>query len=187
MKIRSRLLVFTAIGAIAAGGLYSATAIGQAEFGTDADVEYAAALWGALDDARLVGDQVIHGTFYEGVQPHGFVLETLFAQVTMDGTNAPVVVKRNYGPEGVAVEEVSNNPGDHLGAVTVMYQRPGFSPDTGDWFWAWYMPDGSLLLAEDETPLAGNVGMCIGCHGAAPGSDWLFLTDREMYPAVSAN
>lgn len=185
MKQRSKLFAAVAVGALTVGGLYATTAIGQAEFGTADDVEYAAALWQALDDASLVGDRLIHGTFYQGVEPHGFVLETFFSSITLDGVTAPVVVKRNYGPEGVTAEEVTNNPGDHLMAVTVMYQRPGFAPDTNDWFWASYMADGNLLLA-DETPLAGNVGTCIGCHGNAPGDDWLFLTDRELPPAVEA-
>ena len=183
MKARTRL--FAALAGLAGvGALFTSAAVGQAEFGTEADVEYAATLWQALDVADLVGDRVIHGTFYQGVEPHGFVLETLFATLTLDGFNAPVIVKRNYGPAGVAIEDVDLNPQDHLAAVTVMYQRPGFAPETNDWFWAWYMADGTLLLAEDTMPLAGNVGMCIGCHGAAPGGDWIYLNNRTLSPVV---
>ena len=161
----------------------ASSAIGQAQFGTDEDVAYAAALWTALEEAHLVGENVIHGTFYQGAEPHGAVLETLFADVEVDGVTAPTVLKRNYGPAGVAIEEVSNNPGGHLGAITLMYQRPGFNADTDDWFWVKYLPDGTLDLA-GETQMAGNVGGCIGCHGDAPGEDWIFVTDRAMHPAM---
>ncbi len=124
---------------------------------------------------------MIHGSFYRGAEPHGAVLETFFADLTFDGRTAPTVLKRNYGPAGVAIDEVSNNPNDHLGAITVMYKRPGFNADTNDWFFVKYLPDGTLDLA-GETQMAGNVGGCIGCHADAPGQDWLFETDREMHP-----
>ena len=149
-------------------------------FGTDADIAYAADLWAALESANLVGDLVLHGTFTQAAAPpHGTVIESLFVDVTVDGTTAVAIIKRNYGPAGVAIEEVSNNPGDHLMMITVMYQRPGFNADTDDWFWVNYQPDGTLNLA-GETQLAGNVGGCIACHGNAPGGDWVYLTDRVL-------
>ena len=109
MAQRNKLL--TAVGALMVGGLYASAVVGSAEFGAVEDVEYAATLWQALDDANLVGDRLIHGTFNVGVEPaHGFVLETFFGQLTLDGVTAPVIVMRNYGPESVTVDEVSNNP-----------------------------------------------------------------------------
>lgn len=156
------------------------------EFGTIGEVGFAATLWSALEAAALVGDQPLHAPFYEGAEPHGFVLETIFAEISVSGTVAPVVVKRNYGPEGVTVGEVANDPATHLAAITVMYQRPGFNSATNDWFWAKYLPDGTLDLA-GETPMAGNVAGCIGCHDNAPGDDWLFVTDRIMAEPYRAN
>ena len=184
MKFRN--LVIAATGALVAGGIYSSVAQGQAAFGTDDDSAYAAQLWAALEEAHFVGQGVVHGTFYEGAEPHGFVLETLFADITVDGMTAPAVIKRNYGPEGVTVAEVDVAPNDHLAAITVMYQRPGFNADTNDWFWVKWLPDGTLDLA-GETQMAGNVGSCIGCHGDAPGNDWIFVTDRAMHPAMAAD
>ena len=52
--------------------------------GAEGDVAYAAALWTALGGAAPVGEQSIHAPFYEGAGPHGFVLETIFAELTMD-------------------------------------------------------------------------------------------------------
>ena len=148
-------------------------------FGTEADFAFAGELWAALDAANLVGENVIHAPFYPGDEPHGFVLEALFADITIDGMTATAIVKRNYGPEGVAVDEVADNPNDHLAAITVMYQRSGFNADTNDWFWVKWLPDGTLDLA-GETQMAGNVGGCIGCHGDAPGDDWIFVSDRAI-------
>ena len=79
------------------------------EFGTIGEVGFAETLWSALEAAALVGDQPLHAPFYEGAEPHGFVLETIFAEISVSGTVAPVVVKRNYGPEGVAVGDVAND------------------------------------------------------------------------------
>lgn len=148
-------------------------------FGTEEDITYAAALWTALDGAALVGDQIIHAPFYEGAEPHGFVLETIFAELTMNDITAPVIVKRNYGPEGTTVDEVATDPAGHLAAITVMYQRVGFNEDNNDWYWVKYLPDGTLDIA-GENGMAGNVGGCIGCHANAPGDDWIFVTDRIL-------
>jgi len=148
-------------------------------FGTEDDVAYAAAMWTALGDAALVGEQSIHAPFYEGAEPHGFVLETIFAELTMGDITAPVIVKRNYGPEGITVDEVATDPAAHLDAITVMYQRVGFNDENNDWFWVKYLPDGTLDVA-GENGMAGNVGGCIGCHVNAPGDDWIFVTDRIL-------
>ncbi|MCB1809044.1 MAG: hypothetical protein KDJ99_28985, partial [Candidatus Competibacteraceae bacterium] len=61
-----------------------------------------------------------------------------------------------------------------------MYQRPGYDPDNNDWFWARYLPDGSLDKNAEGIALAGRVakadppGGCIACHTAAPGGDLVF-------------
>lgn len=179
MKLRL-ISAIAATAVVATGGIYATTAVGQAQFGTEADVAYAAELWAALEDAHFVGHGITHGTFYEGAEPHGFVLETLFADITVDGVTAPAIIKRNYGPAGVDVDEVGNDPNAYLAAITVMYQRPGFNPDTNDWFWVKWLPDGTLDMA-GENQMAGNVGGCIGCHTNAPGGDWIFVTDRPMH------
>ena len=189
MKFRN--LVIAATGALVAGGIYSSVAQGQAAFGTDDDLAYAAQLWAALEEAHFVGQDVVHGTLFmapstKAPNPMVLSLRTLFADITIDGVTAPAVIKRNYGPEGVTVAEVDVAPNDHLAAITVMYQRPGFNADTNDWFWVKWLPDGTLDLA-GETQMAGNVGGCIGCHGDAPGNDWIFVTDRAMHPAVAAD
>jgi hypothetical protein len=184
----SRTIALTsAAGFVAAFVLVAQTspAIDQtSEFGGPEDVTYAKALWTELANARLVGDDAIHSSFYPGKEPHGFVLEIFDTDLTVAEHTGRVFVKNNYGPSGVTPEEVSNAPSDHLAAVTVMFRREaGYDDDNGNWFWAKYLADGSLDKNALDQELAGRVakGMdqgCIACHVEAPGGDYLFVTDR---------
>ena len=85
----------------------------------------------------------------------------------MRGKLHTIIVKRNYGGEGVSIANVANDPAKYLKAVTVMLKRPGYDPETGDWFWAKYNADGSIAKE-------GKVAGCIGCHTAAINNDWIF-------------
>ena len=103
----------------------------------------------------------------------------------MNGRTGQVIVKRNYGPEGVSVEEVLSDPVEHLAAVTVMFKREeGYDPDNQNWFWVKYLPDGSLDQNPMGVRLAGRVAKgadqgCIACHSGAPGGDYEFLRDPK--------
>lgn len=153
-------------------------------FGTDADAEYAATLWEAMTALKLVGDGAIRAFPYDGVAPHGMMLETFYSEATVGGYTGALIVKRNYGPEGVELDQVLADPGKHLGAVTVMFQREeGYDPDNNDWFWAKYLPDGSLDKNPKGMRLAGMVAKgadvgCIACHSGA--GDYIFTTDAKI-------
>ncbi|MCP5114093.1 MAG: cytochrome P460 family protein [bacterium] len=152
-------------------------------FGDKTDVAYSKALWRALNKKNLVGAGAVNTVPQPGQTPHGMVIETLFDNVKVKGHSGQVVVKRNYGGPDVTPSKVSANRGQYLKAVTVMFKREsGFDPDNGDWFWAKYLPDGSLDKHPKGMLLAGRVakGMkegCIACHTAAGGGDYLFLND----------
>lgn len=155
----------------------------QAPFGGEDDVNYAAVLWGALQEARLVGEGRTMSAPYTGQHPHGAILDTIDGEVTVDGTTGPVIIKRNYGGEGVSKQAVWDDPDAYLGAVTVMFQREGYDPENNDWFWVKYLPGGELDTNPKGVPLAGRVakGMdqgCIACHTAAPGGDLVYGHDR---------
>lgn len=111
------------------------------------------------------------------------MLETFYTTATVNGHTGDLVVKRNYGPEGVTKDEVLSDPGTHLGSITVMFRREeGFDPDNANWFWAKYLPDGSLDTNPKGMSLAGKVAKgadqgCIACHSGA-GGDMLFTTDH---------
>ena len=164
--------------------LTSGAALAQdAPFGGDADTAYAALVWDVMSTLKLAGSGAIETFPYEGIEPHGFVLETFYSDATVDGHTGLLVVKRNYGPEDVSVEEVQADRAGHLAAVTVMFQREdGYDADNQNWFWAKYLPDGSLDKNPKGMQLAGRVAKgadvgCIACHSAADGDDYIFTTN----------
>ena len=164
-------------------GVVSGPAIGQdAPFGGPEDVEYSKVLWQALDDFNFAGSNATTTVPYDGQHPHGAVLETLGGTIKVGDNVGSVIVKRNYGGEGVSKAAVANDRAKYLKAVTVMFKRDGYDPDNADWFWVKYLPDGSLDKNPAGMQLAGRVakGMdkgCIACHQAAPGGDYVFNDD----------
>ncbi len=172
------------IAASLALGMGVSGAVAQnAPFGTDTDAAYAALIWEAMEAQKLAGEDQIFSFPYEGVAPHGMMLETFYSHATIDGHTGELIVKRNYGPEGVTSDEVLADPAKHLGAVTVMFRREkGFDADNQDWFWVKYLPDGSLDKNPKGMRLAGKVAKgadagCIACHTNAGGDDYVFTSD----------
>lgn len=164
-------------------GFGASTAMAQmAPFGSEHDQAYAALIWEAMGALNLVGDGMIRAFPYEGVAPHGMMLETFYASATIEGHTGDLIVKRNFGPEGVSADEVLADPGKHLGAITVMFRREaGFDADNQDWFWVKYLPDGSLDKNPKGMALAGRVAKgndevgCIACHSGV--DDYVFTSD----------
>ena len=156
----------------------------NAPFGMDEDIAYANTLWDLMVQKNLAGDNAIRTIPYEGVDPHGKMLETFFTNATIDGHKGSLVIKRNFGPEGVEANDVLADPDKYLGAITVMFQREkGYDSDNQNWFWAKYLPDGSLDKNAKGIQLAGRVAKgaeqgCIACHANAPGDDYLFTADK---------
>lgn len=176
--------ILAAIGATGIAFCGAAYAADDKPFGGPGSVEYSQQLWSALTEAGLAGPDALMSKPYQGQHPHGAVLDTFERDLTVDGHTGTVIVKRNYGGEGISVSGVANDPDKWLKAVTVMYRREkGYDPDNQDWFWAKYLPDGSLDKNPKGMALAGRVakGMdagCIACHSGAPGGDLVYNHDR---------
>ena len=188
MRITSVFATATILaGLTAAAGIIATAGNSQemAPFGGEEDVAYSKAVWAAITDAKLIGGKAIQTRPYEGTEPHGFILETLYDEVTVNGHTGMIIVKRNYGPKGATIDEVANDPAKHLAAVTIMFKREaGYDADNKDWFWAKYLPDGSLDKNPQGMQLAGRVAKgadagCIACHKGADGGDYMF-TKNEM-------
>ncbi|VAW17086.1 hypothetical protein MNBD_ALPHA09-1577 [hydrothermal vent metagenome] len=182
MKASKRTITWVA--ALAIAGLGATAAVAQmAPFGNAEDTDYAAKLWKAMEAVHMNGPNAIQTLPYEGVEPHGAVLETFYTKATVDGYTGALIVKRNYGPAGVEIETVQADRAKQLGAVTIMFKREaGYDTDNKDWFWAKYLPDGSLDKNPKGMQLAGRVAKgadkgCIACHANAPGENYLFTTD----------
>jgi hypothetical protein len=173
-RISLLIAISFALGAIGASA---------APFGGEDDTAYADQLWRALVRANLAGGNSLMSTPYTGSHPHGAILDTIDGKLAVQGQTDVVIVKRNYGGEGVSKQNVANNPSAYLKAITVMYKRAGYDADNQDWFWAKFKPDGSLHTNPKGMKLAGRIakGMpkgCIACHTLAPGGDMVFNTDR---------
>ena len=155
-------------------------------FGTDEDMAFANTLWQEMVAARMAGPDSVVGFPYPGTDPHGFLLETYYTKVTIGDHTGALIIKRNYGPLDVSEDEVIADPAGHLGAITVMFERaPGYDDETGNWFYAKYLPDGSLDMNPKGMALAGLVGKgadagCIACHQNAGGDDYIFTTDADL-------
>ncbi|MCB1907792.1 MAG: cytochrome P460 family protein [Rhodocyclaceae bacterium] len=170
--------------AACAGTAMQSTESEKPPFGDAASMAFAADLWQAMGAAGLRGSDALHGTPYTGQHPHGAILDTLDTTLTVAGRQGEIIVKRNYGGEGVSKAAVADDPGRYLKAVTVMFRREkGYDPDNADWFWVKYLPDGSLDRNAKGMALAGRVAKgasqgCIACHRGAPGGDMVFNNDR---------
>ncbi len=164
----------------AAIGLAASATLAQ-DFGGQQDQDYAAQLWQMMVERDLAGDQAIRTFPYQGTDPHGMMLETIYTDASINDHTGNLIIKRNYGPEGVTADEVLGSPQDHLGSVTIMFRRSeDFAPDSGNWFWAKYLPDGSLDQSPEGTPLAGMAQGCISCHASADGGDYVFTTNAQF-------
>lgn len=187
-----------AASAIVAGAVFAGDDIAKKSametkppFSGPANVAYAAELWRELIEAKLVGPDSIVTYPYKGTQPHGKVLEYMEDELAVGGHRGIVMVKKNYvGDEDVdaLIKAVLNDRAKAPASITVMYQREaGYDPDNDDWFWAKYLPDGSLATNPKKMKLAGRVAKgadagCIACHMAAPGGDLVFTHDRWATP-----
>jgi len=131
---------------------------------------------GTFDDATLASELWTAIASYDGwSQPDGWSASPVLSSNHMgayvvgydnatlaawDGTgSAPdgaIALKENFGDEA----------GTSLMNLTVMEKVSGYDADHGDWFWAEYNPDGTVVAS-------GKVDMCYGCHSAAA-TDYLF-------------
>jgi hypothetical protein len=152
-------------------------------FSGPANVAYAQEIWGALAKVNLVGPESLVSHPYFGNPPHGGVLEYFEQEMTIDGVTGAMLVKKNYRGETGEDEALAAVLNDRLGqidSVTVMFQREdGYDPEHKNWFWAKYLPDGTLDKNPKGMELAGRVAKgadvgCIACHVAAPGDDLVF-------------
>ncbi len=148
-----------------------------APFGNDNDVRYASNLWQTMLDAGYAGKDGLMSRPYIGQHPHGAILDTISGKIVIDGKLNDIIVKRNYNGETISIAKVASEPAKYLQAITVMLERPGYDPETGDWFWAKFRTDGSLDTNPEGIMLAGKVTDCIACHTTAPGGDMIFLRD----------
>jgi len=175
-------------------------------FGTEVDGNYAKSLWQTMADQHLTGPKSKDlELFFGRAKPLGHILELASEMLTLDGHTGFVVVKRNCEEKGATVESVMANRKKYLTSYTVMFQREeGYDPDSINWFWAKYYPDGSLFKKKGKK-LAGRIAKgatpdetrgSLFCHSSAGGGDYFSIpksnflalntVDRHQKKATSA-
>ncbi|MEQ1571151.1 MAG: cytochrome P460 family protein [Myxococcota bacterium] len=77
-------------------------------------------------------------------------------------------------PEGsIAVKRATTDEsGATVADITVMQKRAGYDAANGDWFYAQFGADGTVMAA-------GAIAMCVGCHADAP-TDFLYADPPAM-------
>lgn len=108
--------------------------------------------------------------FYGGNAPHGMLLTT-YANAT---AQAALQSGETVMPEGSIIIKENYMPDRELAAITVMYKRQGYNGEHADWFFAKFLPDGSLDAAPSGMALEGRVPGCQGCHIAQQGADYIY-------------
>jgi hypothetical protein len=167
---------------LSAGVASSAFEQGMQPFGGSEDLKFAGDLWKALDGYK---DWPTQSGVVQGRSPHGAWVRLYSNFATVNGHSYPIIIKENFGGEGVTKAGVESSPESWLGAVTVMVKREaGYDSDNLDWYWAKFLPDGSLDKNPMGMQLAGRVakGMnagCLSCHQAAGGGDYIFINDHK--------
>lgn len=149
-------------------------------FGGDKDVAFAKALWTAMDGYH---DWMMKSDIMPGKSPHGMFVRLYYNIVNIGDMPYHVVVKDNFGGEGVTLDMVKAAPADYLMAVTPMVQREaGYDDENRNWFYVKFSPDGMIDKNDKNMAMAGRVakGMpvgCIACHANAADGDYLFAND----------
>ena len=111
LKQCSLLGVGVAAAGVIAVGLTMGSAYSQMKPCCDEEsIKYSQDLWSVLTKANLVGASARQDAPYKGQAPHGAVLETITSEATVNGHKGMLVVKRNYGGDGVSVDAVKNDP-----------------------------------------------------------------------------
>ncbi len=108
------------------------------------------------------------GELYAGTEPHGAFLTTYLNSRAFSAVNG----KKGSIPDGGIFVKENYSPEKTLESITMMYKIKGFNPDSNDWFWAKYQPDGTIEVE-------GRVPGCIACHEGREANDYIFTSDIQ--------
>ncbi len=154
--------------------LVTAAAMAQEEAGGEEEPTFAQKFWNYLEKVDYRENWSpwpgTEGEFVEGKSPHGALLKVYVNDEATKNFDDPppksIIVKENF------------NEDKKLVAITPMYRIPKeYDPEHNNWFWAKYMPDGTVA-EKDGMKLAGRVKGCIECHASAQGNDFMFMNDQ---------
>jgi hypothetical protein len=114
------------------------------------------------------------GDLHEAQSPHGDFVKTFVSKSALE--------KPGTFPIGSIIVTENYDKDKKLRDITVMYRVKGTEPNTGDWYWLKYLPNGAIARTpekEGKKPIAGKVASCIECHSKAGGKDLVYSNDPE--------
>lgn len=102
---------------------------------------------------------------HEGIQPgevpHGTYHEVFINSIL----HRALPIESKIAPNGSIIVKENLNSAKEIAAITVMVKVKEYNPGHGDWFWAKYAPDGTVMEhPEMHMPLAGKLKKCAECH-----------------------
>ena len=114
-----------------------------------------------------------NGDFRASEAPHGALVKTYMNRMAAGNPkelpHGSLIIKENFSPD------------KKLMAITLMYRVKGFNPESKDWYWAKYSPDGKVaemaMPNGNKMSIAGKAMGCIECHSGADGEDFAFFND----------
>lgn len=109
----------------------------------------------------------------EGVQP-GQAPHGAFHSIYI---NRPLIealpAADSRAPEGSIIVKESFDVDRNRSAFTVMAKVEGIAPESGDWFWAMYTPEG-------EVAVSGVLENCIECHAGMRANDYVIVQPLDQ-------
>lgn len=124
----------------------------------------AAALWQYITTTDLYTEWKQFGDtegMLEGAPPHGPKIKIypnrLANESVYTAKENSIIVMENYDKNGTT-----------LLTINLMQKRSGYAPSAGNWFWATYEPDGTVI---EE----GRIKSCVECHVSMAFDDYTFI------------
>lgn len=115
-----------------------------------------------------------HGGLRPGQSPHGvfhevYVNKDIFQAVPVKTAGTEELPQV---PSGSIIVKENFDSAKKLDKLTVMAKVDGYSPDTNDWFWASFSPEGKVLA--EGSPVG-----CLSCHGGRISNDYIIIKNID--------
>ncbi len=133
-------------------------------------------LWRRLTeetDYRDYGMWSHHEGMRPGQSPHGVWHKVYLNRSLRDVLPLP----DRLAPAGSVIVKESYDTDRNLTNLTVMAKVTDYSPETGDWYWAMYSPEGEIL--REGSPMG-----CVSCHGGMADNDYVIIGQLDADPGL---
>lgn len=119
-----------------------------------------------LSDYRNYAEWPEHKGLNPGQSPHGVWHRVYGNRTLFEALPSP------EAPEGTIIVKANYDNNKELRNLTVMSKISRYDTENGDWFWAMYQPDGTVLAE-------GSPGGCISCHSGMRSNDFVIINPLD--------